>query len=385
VKRAVVGSAAALIALTAVGFAASPRTAATSIEVEQERALGPDSARVAKFLDALAAADPIVCELVSDQIGNFWWGDEMLGIGRVSDARTAMRAAKDSVSRRVRDPAAIRLLASRLDAEDPCLRTTAAKMLGNSSASDDVIERLLDAPSARVREAALRSIGANSRPELRGKVERMLGAREPNVAAMAAYALGEIEMRASVGPLKRVLDNEHALVRLNAAHALGQIEDVSAAPELEALALRDGDRRVRLVSVRALGELESRRSLETLLRVLETRDVELQIAAVEAISQIDELVSAPPALVQAASSPNQELRQAALYTLVHIEDPTLAPVLLAHITDADADVRTHIIAWMGEMKAQSALPAIRRALNDPVAEVRRAAVEALAEISERDE
>jgi HEAT repeat protein len=383
VRRAVVASVAALVALAAVGFAAVPRTASVAAVYEQERELGPDSARVARFLDALAAADPVICELVSDQIGNFWWGDATLGIGRVADARTALRAAKDSVSRRVSDPAAIRLLSARLDTEDPCVRTTAAKMLGNSRASDDVIGRLLDAPSARVREAALRSLGAHERPALREKAERMLSAREPQVAAMAAYALGELEMRASVGPLQRVLDSEHVMVRLNAAHALGQIEDVSAAPELEELALRDADRRVRLVAVRALGEIEARRSLETLLRVLEVRDVEMQIAAVESISQIDELESAPPALIQAASSTNLQLRRAALYTLVHIEDPALTSVLLPHITDADVDVRTHIIEWMGEMRAVSAVPAIRRALSDPVAEVRRAAVEALAEIGER--
>jgi HEAT repeat protein len=138
-----------------------------------------------------------------------------------------------------------------------------------------------------------------------------------------------------------------------------------------------------LVAVRALGDIEARRSLETLLRVLEVRDVELQIAAVEAISQIDELEQAPPALVQAASSGNAELRRAALYALVHIEDPALAPGLLSHNTDADPDVRVHVIEWRGEMKAQAALPANRRARTDPVAEVRRAAVEALAEITER--
>jgi HEAT repeat protein len=349
VRRAVVASFTALVALAAVGFAAVPRGGSEALVGGQERELGPDSARVAQFLDALATADPVICELVSDQIGNFWWGDSNLGIGRVADTRTAMRAAKDSVSRRVSDPKAIRLLAARLDAEDPCVRTTAAKMLGNSRASDAEIERLLDVPSARVREAALRGLGAHERPALRGKAERLLAAREPEVAAMAAYALGQIEMRESVEPLKRALRSEHVTLRLNAAYALGRIEDVRAAPELEELALRDGDRRVRLVAVRALGDIEARRSLETLLRVLEVRDVELQIAAVEAISQIDELEQAPPALVQAAASGNAELRRAALYALVHIEDPALAPVQQSHITHAHTDVRVHVIEWRGEM------------------------------------
>jgi HEAT repeat protein len=372
---------ASAVAIAATSMAVAPGLPATSTQEQEVR--GPDSARVAHFLDALDAADPVICELVSDQLGNFWMSDEELGIGRLSDARAPMRAAKDTISRRVHDAGAQRLLVARLESENPCLRLTAAKMLGNSTASDDVIARLLESPSARVREAALRSLGTRERPALRERIERMLTAREPAVAAMAAYALGQIEHRGSVGPLRRALAGETVTVRMSAAWALGEIEDPAAAGDLEELVVRDGDRRVRLTAIRALGEIEARRSLDVLVRVLDGRDPELSTAAVEAIGNLDALDQAPPALVRAAESTHVPLRTAAIHVLVQIDDPALAPALLTHITDADPDIRVHVIEALGELKAQGAVAAIRRALNDPVPEVRRAAIEALAEISER--
>ena len=33
---------------------------------------GADSARVARLLNALAQTDPLICDLIGDQLGNFW-------------------------------------------------------------------------------------------------------------------------------------------------------------------------------------------------------------------------------------------------------------------------------------------------------------------------
>jgi hypothetical protein len=33
---------------------------------------GPDSARIVSFLTVMRTGDPLVCELLSDQVGNFW-------------------------------------------------------------------------------------------------------------------------------------------------------------------------------------------------------------------------------------------------------------------------------------------------------------------------
>jgi len=380
-SRVVTGAAAAL--LLGGGIALASASSTPVIVNDEPRHRGPDSARVAQFLDAVAAADPVLCELVSDQLGNFWFNGDANGIGRLADARSSAFAAKDSVTRRVTQPNAIRLLASKLDAENPCTRLVAAKMLGNSAVADAEFERLLESNSTHVREATLRALAVRERPALRRPVERQLASSNADVAVMAAYALGHLEDRASVPRLREELRSQRAQMRMTAAWALGMIEDPAAAPDLEPLARADADRRVRLAAIEALGDIEASRSFGTLVALLEERDLELATAAAEALGSLDTPSNAPAALLKAAESQHRPLRLAALEALAHIEDPAVIPVLLANITDADPDVRTHMIEALGELKAANAVSALRAALNDPVAEVRRAAVEALAEIAEQ--
>jgi HEAT repeat protein len=375
---------------------------------------GPDSARVAMLLDAISRTDPAVCEMLSDQIGNFWNSSGEWGIGELSDARPGVRAAKDSISGQVRDPAAIRQLVARLSSDDPCVRRTAAKMLGGSTISDEALGKLLDDPSPRVREAALLAIGHDERPALRTRVERMLRSDDVSLVAMAAWTLGELEDHESVGSLQGLLDHASPRVRMTAAWALGEIEDAhavrallpllrdremgvrwaaagalgniesaEAAPALEQLLGNEPDRLVRLQSIEALGNIEAARSVAPLARVVAGDDAELSLAAAEAIGNLDDLDHAPPELMRAASSPDRRMRRAVVSALANIEDPTSIAVLLPLLTDADPDIRRDAIEALGEMKAQQAKPGITRALGDKEPEVRKAAVEALAELEDQ--
>lgn len=375
--------AAAAVSVAAATTVVSRRAGPLGTAQQREVRPGPDSARVDAFLRALASTDPMLCEMVTDQLGNFWWTDGELGAGRFADARVEARAAKDSITDPVRDAAAVRLLAARLAADDPCVRLLAAKMLGRSAADDGVLQRLLADASPRVREAALRAAGVRERPALQAHITSMLAAREAPVAAMAAWTLGEWELRSSVPPLRTALRNDAPAVRAAAARALGQIEDPAATPDLERLVAEDADRLVRLAAIGALGNLEQLRSAPVLAGVIEQGDIGLAVAAAEAIGNLDGLRTAPRSLVRATESFDQRLRYAALEALTQFEDEGLAPVLLRFITDPDADVRTRVIEALGNLRVRSAVPAITRALRDPNPEVRRAAIEALAEIDER--
>ncbi len=405
------GSAAATM-LTSTGSEMSVRAHASG-SWDDERP-GPDSARVAILLDAMSRTDPVACEMLSDQIGNFWNNGGDWGLGELSDVRSATRAAKDSVSGRVSDPGAIRHLLAQLSSDDPCVRRTAAKMLGRSTAADNVLERLLDDSSARVREAALLAIGTHDRPQLRPRVERMLGADGVADVAMAAWALGELEDRGSVDALERVLGHASPRVRMTAAWALGTIEDpravpsllpllrdrevmvrwaaadalgdiesVEAAPALERVVNEESDRRVRLQAIEALGDIEAARSAPVLARVLAGSDIELSVAAASAIGDLDDLEHAPPELMRAAASPDPQLRKAAVSALENIEDPASAAALLPLVSDADPEIRRDVIHALGEMNAREAKAAITRATEDSDPDVRRAAVEALAELEDQ--
>lgn len=408
-----VGTAAA--ATTMMTIAGPPAPQSITIGDWRDERPGPDSARVARLLQTMGQTDPVACEMLSDQIGNFWWGGDEWGIGRLSDARNDTRAAKDSVSGRVSDPAAIRHLVSSLAEDDPCVRRTAAKMLGNSTITDDVLARLFDDPSVRVREAALYAAGHEERPALRSRLENVLGVRDEAVAAMAAWALGQLEMVESVGTLSNALERGGPRLKINAAWALGQIEDARAvgplrgvlrdpdpilratavqalgdiesmgsAGDVERVLREDRDRRVRLEAIYALGNIESMSSLDVLASVLDGNDVEMSIAAIEAIDNLDEINSAPAGLVRAVSSQQPELRKVAAMALGHIADPQTVPALIGLLRDPDAEVRLAAVEGLGEIGTPAAKPGLTRALEDANAEVRRAAVEALAEIEENE-
>src|SRR5438552_3814967 len=92
---------------------------------------GADSARVATLLAALAHTDPVICDLIGDQLGNFWMGGEPGRLGRFDDAPN-VQGAKDSLAGTITDPRAVSLLVATLGTENPCVRRVAAKLLGRS-------------------------------------------------------------------------------------------------------------------------------------------------------------------------------------------------------------------------------------------------------------
>ena len=120
-------TAVALLLTTAVGAGAigaavklNPTTDSITIgeDHDWERGRpGPDSGRVAILLDALGRTDPIVCELIGDQLGNFWWGGEHEGVGRLAAAPVNVQLAKDSIGGTITDPRAINRLVAELDGQ----------------------------------------------------------------------------------------------------------------------------------------------------------------------------------------------------------------------------------------------------------------------------
>src|SRR5438552_16504383 len=111
---------------------------------------GADSARVATLLAALAHTDPVICDLIGDQLGNFWMGDEPARLGRFDDAPN-VQGANDSLAGRITDPRAVSLLVATLGSDNQCVRRVAAKLLGHSAVSANVLGSLLENASPRIR------------------------------------------------------------------------------------------------------------------------------------------------------------------------------------------------------------------------------------------
>jgi len=399
---------------------------------------GADSARVAALLSALAHTDPVICDLIGDQLGNFWMGGESGRLGRFDDAPN-VQGAKDSLAGHITDPRAIALLVATLGTDNPCVRRVAAKLLGQSAVSASTLSGLLDNSSPRIRESAAYAAGVGERHETRGPLERRLADTAAGPAAMAAWALGEIQDPASAPALQASVHSPSPRVRLASAWALGQFEDAgyakdvlpllrdtdpvmrataaealgrmksprvgaalvgaltdrnaavrraavsaladlherSAVASIELLLLNDPDPEVRRECARALGELSLARSVEPLARALGDQDVDVRREAASAIGDLDDVTKAPTALVRATTSPDPELRRHATEALAHIGDVATVQALADRLGDDDKNIRLAAVEGLGEMKVAAALPGLTRALNDRDPEVRRAAAEAL--------
>jgi HEAT repeat protein len=399
---------------------------------------GADSARVAALLNALARTDPVVCDLIGDQLGNFWWGGQAGGLGRFADAPN-VQGAKDSLAGTISDPRALSLLVAIIGTENPCVRRVAAKLLGQSAVAASVLNGLLDDPSPRIRESAAYAAGVGERRETIASLKRRLADTDVGPAAMAAWALGEIQdpsagaalqnalhatsprvrlaavwalgkfedasyakdvlpflrdgdpvMRATAaealgemkGPrvgaaLVGALTDRNDAVRLAAVSALADLEERSAVGPLEELLSNDSDPRVRRECANALGNLSLARSLEPLARALADPDADVRRQAANAIEDLDDVTKAPAALVRATTSPDLELRRHATKALAHIGDVATVQALAERLSDDDREVRLAAVEGLGEMRVPGAMPGLTRALNDRDPEVRRAAAEAL--------
>src|SRR5260370_27552890 len=148
---------AAMIAVAAGGSATAARLAThapRSRAVADDRGRsGADSARVAALLAALGRTDPVICDLIGDQLGNFWMGGEPGRLGRFDDAPN-VQGAKDSLSSSITDPRAVTLLVATLGTHNTCVRRVAAKLLGQSNVPGPVWTGLCTSPAPRRREGA---------------------------------------------------------------------------------------------------------------------------------------------------------------------------------------------------------------------------------------
>src|SRR4029077_9784211 len=100
----------------------------------------------------------VICDLIGDQLGNFWMGGEPGRLGRFDDAPN-VQGAKDSLSSSISDPRAVTLLVATLGSDNQCVRRVAAKLLGQSNVSSDRLGVLLTSPSVRIRESAAYAAG----------------------------------------------------------------------------------------------------------------------------------------------------------------------------------------------------------------------------------
>ncbi|AKF07421.1 HEAT repeat domain-containing protein [Sandaracinus amylolyticus] len=325
------------------------------VRVEAVRAVGDARvvAAVPRLTEWLADPDADLRAVSAEALGAIGDASAVTALVRaLGDARADVRrAAVDALAAIGGDEAIVPLVA-RLDDGDPDVRIAAVHALVALRDGRAIVPLV-----ARARDDA------------------------PEVRAAVASALGDLGDPRGIAPLVQALDDTSADVQLAAIAALARIGDEDAA---HALALRVSvpDERIARASTAALGRLPSARARTTLVEAL-ARPALAPIAA-EALRQRaargdDQVV---PALAEAldaaeARSSVDALARTMLELAPDVSLAPAAPALTRALEDGRGDA-ARVLAALGATGSDDALLPILERLRAPAAELRSAAIDALA-------
>ncbi len=156
--------------------------------------------------------------------------------------------------------------------------------------------------------------------------------RDRNVRQQAIQSLGKMRDMRAAGVLRHAL-MEDRYVRGAAARALGQLRDTSAVDLLVSLVEREmhlqgrsGDELMESIA-RALGNLNDRRGVDALIRLLGHSGIHVRSTAAQSLGQIGDLRTAD-ALAQALNDRSVFVRGSAAWALVTLKDARVVPVLV---------------------------------------------------------
>jgi HEAT repeat protein len=200
------------------------------------------------------------------------------------------------------------------------------------------------------REAA-QALARIGRPALAPLLDA-LSAPSPQARAHAAFGLGEMQPRdgrdEALGRLMLAVKDADAGVRQACVRALGEVDDRRALPTLIG-ALRDKATPVRATAAWALGEIDDAAAVEPLMRTLWDADAEVRGQAAWALGEIDDR-RAVEGLVGALRDTEPNVRRQAAWALGEIADPSAAVPLAGALKDASPEVRKQAAWALGEMK-----------------------------------
>jgi HEAT repeat protein len=204
----------------------------------------------------------------------------------------------------------------------------------------------------------------------------------------AAYVLGTLgpEAAPALPELHKILEkkSEHEYVRGMAAWAIGQIGPAAETeiPLLTETMHSRGHLAVRRSSVEALGNFKAaaKPAVPELVKMLADDDEVTRVNAAVALWKIEQHPKALPALLEMLrhGKPPEPYHAAVALGQMESEAATVAPALLEALQDPDADVRRAAARSLGQL-GRAAFPSLgkAKALEDPNPETRRLVIEAL--------
>ncbi len=253
---------------------------------------------------------------------------------------------------------------------------------------------------ARIGEPAVPAlIGAlkNEDPGVRSSAARVLGEIEAKEAAVplgelfddpkywvtqnAVYSLGRIGGPEAVVILKKALNHYRARVQEAALWGLDELQEQSAIPEISDLMVSASDQYVRWRAMTVLRSLKEGEEITFLIKTLNDPEADAtrrRNAAVMLGSL--EVEPAAPALLKAVDSKDAGLRWRAIEALGIIGAQSARPAIEAKLSDPDGDVRLFAIGALGVLGAKESVPPLKGLLANSPTEIRMNTIRSLKKI-----
>ena len=179
---------------------------------------------------------------------------------------------------------------------------------------------------------------------------------DSNVRRSAARALGALGDLRTVEPLLRALESRGIRARSGAALALGELGDIRAVEPL-LTALEDSHSEVRDSALNALRALGDIRAVEPLLGALEGRGIYARSGAALALGELADTRAVEP-LLRALEDSHSEVRSSAAWALGALGDIRAVEPLLRARQDSESEVRDaaiHALIGIGGPETERAV------------------------------
>ncbi|MDQ1523157.1 MAG: hypothetical protein QOE47_1081 [Pyrinomonadaceae bacterium] len=209
-------------------------------------------------------------------------------------------------------------------------RRTAVHALGDhgrDAVIDDLMSIYAGDEDEDVRRAVLHALAEIKTPRAQGKIlEIARTGKDEDMRRHAIHMLADIEGEAMLGELLKLYDTEQSNdVRRQLLHAFSEMKSQQAEDKLFAAARGDNNTNadLRRHAIHMIGERAGKRSLDLLRETVESSSAEsqLQVQAVNALSERPAEESVPILIKIARTHPNQQVRRRAINVLGESGDP----------------------------------------------------------------
>ncbi|MET4483761.1 HEAT repeat domain-containing protein [Bradyrhizobium sp. F1.13.3] len=247
---------------------------------------------------------------------------------------------------------------------NPRVRENACRALAHLDQAKlvDILRSCLVDPYCGWRGQAARLLAEFLGSDAFETVSLLSSEQDETVREGAAEALKIIPSEASAELLLRLTDDDSEQVRSSAVLGLQQHRCLRAIPRLSELAERDSSNFVRLVAIRAIGELGDRAGLSVLVRLLETEDTGLFDYVALSLGDIGDDAAIPALISANRRSTRTDAERYFAVALARIGGRTAASAL-ATMMNSNQESALSVTVAIRQMKDEFAVPLLLKARN----------------------